>query len=281
MSTDVSRSSNAFEPQSSSSRVFTVDAVIKPPVSRLHPLLIAAAVSVMIASGVVVANYTGLLPNRSTSPVETAGMGLNDQAVDTTKVVDAGSEPSSAVPAQAPAAGLVPPTPQAAPSQPASSAPQHAAPQHRQAARPVRSTHIASAPAAPAGAMNAPQTMPEPQPVPQVAPICRECGVVSRVQTIERPVSQGPGIGAIAGGLVGGLLGNQVGGGNGRKAMTVLGAAGGAFAGNHIEKTTRVEHRDRVEVQFQDGTSQIFNFDNSPVRQGDRVRVVNGQLVPE
>jgi uncharacterized protein YcfJ len=36
--------------------------------------------------------------------------------------------------------------------------------------------------------------------------------------------------------MVGGLVGNQFGHGNGRSAMTLAGAAGGAYAGHAIEK---------------------------------------------
>ena len=38
-------------------------------------------------------------------------------------------------------------------------------------------------------------------------------------------------IGTIAGGVAGGVVGNQFGGGNGKTALTVLGAVGGALAG--------------------------------------------------
>jgi uncharacterized protein YcfJ len=43
--------------------------------------------------------------------------------------------------------------------------------------------------------------------------------------------------GTVLGGVAGGLLGNQVGGGRGKTVATVAGAAGGAYAGNQIQKS--------------------------------------------
>ncbi len=42
--------------------------------------------------------------------------------------------------------------------------------------------------------------------------------------------------GTVLGGVAGGLLGSQIGGGSGKKVATVLGAAGGAYAGNQVQK---------------------------------------------
>lgn len=42
--------------------------------------------------------------------------------------------------------------------------------------------------------------------------------------------------GTVIGGVAGGLLGNQIGGGRGKTVATVAGAAGGAYAGNQIQK---------------------------------------------
>jgi outer membrane lipoprotein SlyB len=70
------------------------------------------------------------------------------------------------------------------------------------------------------------------------------------------------------------VLGNQVGGGNGRKAMTVIGAIGGAVAGNEIEKRARsTEHYD-VKVRMADGSTRVIRYDTAPTFQtGDRIRV--------
>lgn len=119
-----------------------------------------------------------------------------------------------------------------------------------------------------------------PAPV-QTAAVCNSCGQVAEVRRVVIE-GQGSGIGAVAGGVVGGLLGNQVGGGNGRKAMTVLGAAGGAYAGNEIEKNRNAQVRYDVVVAFNDGTTGVYPYANQPGWQpGDRVRVVNGQITSD
>ena len=45
--------------------------------------------------------------------------------------------------------------------------------------------------------------------------------------------------------IVGGLLGNQVGGGNGKKAATVLGAVAGGAAGRTIQGNSQQNNGDR------------------------------------
>ena len=62
--------------------------------------------------------------------------------------------------------------------------------------------------------------------------------MIESVREIETK-GQGSGLGAVGGVVVGGLLGNQVGVGHDKDAMTVVGAVGGAFAGNEIEKRTK------------------------------------------
>lgn len=71
----------------------------------------------------------------------------------------------------------------------------------------------------------------------RVARNCANCGVVEAINVIEVK-GEGSYLGMIAGGLAGALLGSQVGGGSGsgKKVATVAGAAGGAYAGNEIEK---------------------------------------------
>jgi outer membrane lipoprotein SlyB len=112
------------------------------------------------------------------------------------------------------------------------------------------------------------------------APLCRECGVVESVQEVKKE-GEGTGLGAIAGGVLGGLLGNQVGGGKGRTAMAILGAAGGAYAGNRVEKNVRGATDYQVTVRFDDGSVQVFNESTPPVwRNGDRVKLNGNTLSP-
>jgi uncharacterized protein YcfJ len=51
-----------------------------------------------------------------------------------------------------------------------------------------------------------------------------------------KPRDQHQLIGSIAGAVVGGVIGHQIGGGRGRDIATVVGVAGGGYAGNRIEK---------------------------------------------
>ncbi|MDB5946780.1 MAG: 17 kDa surface antigen [Ramlibacter sp.] len=101
---------------------------------------------------------------------------------------------------------------------------------------------------------------------------CRNCGVVQSVVVVQRQ-GQARGIagtqvtpGMAIGGVVGGLLGNQVGHGNGRAAATVIGAAGGAYAGNAIEKN-RVRYTAYVmHIRMRDGSMRTIEQRNSIAR---------------
>ncbi|AKJ31069.1 glycine zipper 2TM domain-containing protein [Caldimonas brevitalea] len=106
---------------------------------------------------------------------------------------------------------------------------------------------------------------------PAAAAVCRHCGVVESVRAVQHK-GEGTGVGAVAGGVVGGLLGNQVGKGNGRKAMTVVGAVGGGFAGHEIEKRARSVTVYRVKVRMDDGTLRTVSHPQAPAV-GQRVTV--------
>lgn len=121
---------------------------------------------------------------------------------------------------------------------------------------------------------------PAPKPV-----ACADCGTVEAVTAVQRQgevngVAVGNttvGLGTVAGGVVGGLLGNQVGGGSGKTAMTVLGAAGGAFAGNQIEKNMKKVTVYQVRVRMNDGSVRNVEVSSSiPV--GSRVIVEGNNL---
>ncbi|MFC5498527.1 glycine zipper 2TM domain-containing protein [Caenimonas terrae] len=89
---------------------------------------------------------------------------------------------------------------------------------------------------------------------------CRNCGTVEAVNPVQRagrangiagtPVTPGMAIG----GVVGGILGNQVGSGNGRTAATVVGAAGGAYAGHAIENSQNRYTAYVMHIRMNDGT---------------------------
>lgn len=88
----------------------------------------------------------------------------------------------------------------------------------------------------------------------------------------------GVGAGTIAGAVVGGILGNQVGGGSGNTAATVLGAAGGAYAGHELEKRNQQPTQAyKLSIRMNDGSYQTVTQTSNPnVRVGDRVKIQNG-----
>ncbi|KAF0812843.1 hypothetical protein IGB42_02686 [Andreprevotia sp. IGB-42] len=111
------------------------------------------------------------------------------------------------------------------------------------------------------------------------APACTTCGVITKVEEVEKP-GEGSLVGKIGGAVVGGVLGNQVGKGTGRTVATVIGAIGGGFAGNEVEK--RVSKKKYYEVSFQlnSGETNTIAFDTAEhgYRVGDKVRFENNQL---
>jgi outer membrane lipoprotein SlyB len=94
------------------------------------------------------------------------------------------------------------------------------------------------------------------------AALCASCGIVESVSAVQQK-GQGTGLGAVAGGVLGGVVGHQVGGGNGKTAMTVLGAIGGGMAGNEVEKRARSETRFNVQVRMEDGRTRSFQRSQS------------------
>lgn len=156
-----------------------------------------------------------------------------------------------------------------------------------QADRDVVSSQARPAPRAAAQPQQAPAAAGSPALKPAnsmaAAPACAHCGTVESVVAVQR---QGPvqGIGGtgvtaghVAGGVIGGLLGNQVGGGSGRTAATVLGAAGGAYAGGEIQKNMHKYTAYQVRVRMDDGSYQTIE-QRASVAAGSRVTVDKGRL---
>ncbi len=130
------------------------------------------------------------------------------------------------------------------------------------------------------------QPKPAPQRVAQApANVCLSCGTVEGVTAVQRQgqvngVAVGNttiGLGTVAGGVLGGLLGSQVGGGNGHTAMAVLGAAGGAYAGNTVEKNMKKVTVYDVRVRMDNGTTRNMEVSSS-VPVGSRVTVEGKNL---
>ncbi|MCK9990460.1 MAG: glycine zipper 2TM domain-containing protein [Rugosibacter sp.] len=118
-----------------------------------------------------------------------------------------------------------------------------------------------------------------PQPL-AAASVCNDCGEIVSIRRIET-AGQGSGVGAIAGGVAGALLGNQMGAGNGRVAMTLLGGAGGAYAGNTVEKNMHKRSAYQIRVRMDNGKLRTVTQHETPdFRAGDRVRIKQGALWP-
>ena len=107
---------------------------------------------------------------------------------------------------------------------------------------------------------------------------CSNCGRVTSVRAIKTR-AQGSGVGAAGGAILGGLLGNQVGGGNGRKLATVAGAVGGAVVGNQVEGNMKATTSYEVQVHMDNGGTRTFHLQNlNGYNSGDRIKVINGAL---
>ncbi len=116
-----------------------------------------------------------------------------------------------------------------------------------------------------------------------VAAVCADCGTVQSVTAVQRqgqvngvPVGNTTiGLGTVAGGVIGGLLGNQVGNGNGKTLATVAGVAGGAYAGNTIEKNMKKVTVYDVRVRMDDGSMRNLDI-STAVPVGSKV-IVEGK----
>jgi len=104
---------------------------------------------------------------------------------------------------------------------------------------------------------------------------CVNCGAIESIRAVQ---VQGDtsGVGAVAGGVAGGLVGNQFGHGGTRTLLTIGGAAGGAYAGNAIEKNMKTHTAWRVSVRMDDGTLRTLSRSaQPPFAVGDRVRITD------
>lgn len=218
------------------------------PARRQHPLLIAAAIAVIVFCLVATAAVMGWIPS-------TLGGGSNRTLSDAERLAL-----SSKMEQQDSAAAVLPPPPAVI-----------AAPV---VATPGRQNFVPET------------TLPPPrssQTVAEVAPPpardwCENCGNIESIRTITTR-AQGSGVGAGAGAILGGLLGNQVGSGHGRQLATVAGAVGGAVAGNQIEGSMHANHSYEIRVRLDTGKYRTFHQQNAPAwRDGDRVRIVKGSL---
>jgi outer membrane lipoprotein SlyB len=218
-----------------------------PQNNRIHPLIAAAAVAVILVSGTGIAAITGWLP--------------------TSRAVSAPPEQSASAVMQ---------------SAQVASAPVTALPrtESNEAAREARQRHhvVKATPAyrdtnggeQSAGAYSSP--------APRTSAYDPNAGEVVAINAVQAPEPT-TGIGAVGGAIAGGLLGNQIGNGRGRTLATIAGAVGGGLAGNGIEHEVRKATSYQVQVRMQDGSYRNFTYTNEPPFQpGEHVRVVGESL---
>jgi outer membrane lipoprotein SlyB len=234
---------------------------------KLHPLVAAAAVGVIIASLAATAAVTGLLPNASSSRSARNDAAPITQAAQPPALHS--TAPAAAVQSSATSPQALSPAQQSAPPAPpaASYAPR------------AQQSGSAALPAPPAGyAQHGTGSGAEPPYAPPRVAACASCGTVESVVPVRRE-GHSTGLGALGGAVAGGVIGNQFGGGGGRTAMTLLGALGGGLAGNSVEKHVRSETDYRVHVRMQNGKLRNFTYRQPPSFQaGERVRIENGAL---
>jgi outer membrane lipoprotein SlyB len=105
---------------------------------------------------------------------------------------------------------------------------------------------------------------------------CADCGVVQSIRYVEQQGTSS-GLGAVAGGVVGGVLGHQIGSGRGNTAATIVGAGGGAYVGNQVEKNKNKKAYWSVSIRMDGGDTRSFTYGSKPaVKQGERVKLVDG-----
>jgi outer membrane lipoprotein SlyB len=113
--------------------------------------------------------------------------------------------------------------------------------------------------------------------VPMRDSACASCGTVEAVRAVEL---KGNPAARSSGGAGDATIGNYPGASTGNAALTVSAAAGGAVAGNEIEKTMEKRVSHRVTVHMDDGSFRTVSQSTVPtVAVGDRVRIANGALV--
>ena len=272
---------------------------------RLHPLLAAAAVSVVIVSAAGVGVMTGVLPG-SHAVANGAPTALVMPAPVAAPVApQVATPPAPAVSAQAAPAPKPAARPRVAKAPTRERAYDDEEPIRRTATLPAVSTNAprntpydpnsyggyGNAQGAPQGGYGGAQGGPQGPygsapvqvgqaptnlpaiPPPVAKPVCANCGVVEAVVENTKP-GDGSGVGIAGGALGGAVIGKQFGKGRGADALAILGAIGGAFAGHQVEKSVRSTKVYEVRVRMEDGSTRSVTQSSAPTwRNGDRVRI--------
>jgi outer membrane lipoprotein SlyB len=266
-----------------------------PARARQHPLLIVAAIAVILFCAIGTAAIMGWLP--SSTGGNRGHLSDADRAALSAGLQQPGQPGYAAAPA--PLAGQPLTTPGVAPAYPAQTPAPSAYPAPAPApagAQPYAAPGSAygqsgSGGATASGYAPAPQYAPaEPAPVHRshksarvasnetASNWCGNCGNIESIRQIKTR-AQGSGVGAAGGAILGGLLGNQLGGGHGRQLATVAGAVGGAVVGNQVEGNMKADVSYEIRVRLDDGSLRTFlQHSVPPWRTGDRVRIVKGSL---
>lgn len=251
---------------------------------RQHPLLIAAAIAVILFCAVGTAAIMGWLP--STKGGNRDNLTDADRAALSAGLQQPGQPLAATVPAPAPGTATA-----LAPAYPAAPAPAQGYAPNAYPVQPEAQAYAAPGAAYGSGVAQGATASGYAEPVQDSHPKakevaandgaerwCASCGNVESVRTITRR-AQGSGVGAAGGAILGGLLGNQIGGGHGRQLATVAGAVGGAVVGNQVEGNMKATTSYEIRVRLDDGTLRTFHQSSAPRwRNGDRVRVVKGSL---
>ncbi|HUP94749.1 MAG TPA: glycine zipper 2TM domain-containing protein [Burkholderiales bacterium] len=231
---------------------------------RTHPIIMIAAVALILTCLLAIGVMTGIVPSPLTK--HTA------QTRDLSMAPGTSPQTESSLNRYAPSGPVV--APQTRLADPAPTASKSASAGSSTARAPVTSS--GPLPATGTTESRAPTNTVSAAPAP--AP-CRSCGTVSAVRAVKQQ-GEASMIGPAAGALIGGVVGHQIGSGRGNTIATVIGAGGGAAAGTEIERRAKSTTHYDVAVRMNDGTVRHFNYAAAPgVHSGDRVRVVDGRLV--
>jgi outer membrane lipoprotein SlyB len=224
----------------------------------LRPLIIGAAASVIVASGLGIAAVSGLIPqSRGQSTAASAEKIANAQ--ERIEQADRRAERAERR-IEVLKEELEAPKPAPKP-------------------RPVRTAKPAATPAA------TPQSAPvvvaqsTPAPVYEPKPV-QKPGVVGTIVSVKEVEQKGDGtgIGAAGGAVAGAVLGHQIGN---NRVGTILGGVGGAVLGHQVEKKVRATKHWETTVRLDDGSTQTVSSESQPAyREGERVRLNEGALQP-
>lgn len=230
--------------------------------TKTHPIIIISAIFMILFTGLGIGMMTGLIPNT---------FAKKDPAIEQQALVDkaAKSAEQAKIDAAAAEAALNKDTPQHVATNMSEPVVVKKPEVRKEVRKPVPHRHTQVA-------RNDKVAVETHQPARQV---CSNCGVIESINAVEE-AGQGSGLGAITGGVVGGLLGNQVGKGNGKTVATIAGVAGGAYAGNQIEKTVKKTSHYNVEVRMEDGSFRTIRQKSATgMSYGDRVKIIDGEIV--